>query len=381
LKVQIVSDEFFAWGLYGGFGFFARKLGGELVKRGIETEAIVHRISDEQKLVGETEVIDGVNVKTLPRGKLEKWTNQALYKTDADVIHVQSGRLDAWLSFHVNAKAVRIITHQDPMTPADIRRYLPYSITRDWKPAPWYKVPWLQAVESAYTRAVREATANFCQVHFMMDSIKREFGIDQVGFLPNFVDVRECLPKKSPTPMVVGVNRLDPIKRPEMWCQIAQRFPDVDFYLMGKSHHYGLDNLIRERYNMPNLHYVGFVTGEEKEKLLDKAWVLLNTAVHECLPVSFLEALAHGAAICSCNDPDQFTSRYGAWVRNKMRTNHIWNEDVTVDDFMPELKGLLEDGWKEKGEAGYSFVKGNYDTPKVVQKHLDIYGRLAEGGG
>jgi len=64
VKVLLVADEFFAWGVYGGFGAFTRKLGKELVKRGVEVEANIQHISKLQQPVGETEITDGVKVTT-----------------------------------------------------------------------------------------------------------------------------------------------------------------------------------------------------------------------------------------------------------------------------------------------------------------------------
>ncbi len=58
---------------------------------------------------------------------------------------------------------------------------------------------------------------------------------------------------------------------------------------------------------MPNLRLTGFVTEEEKSRILASSWALMNTSVREALPVSFLEALAHKTPIISGEDPDGLT--------------------------------------------------------------------------
>ena len=73
-----------------------------------------------------------------------------------------------------------------------------------------------------------------------------------------------------------------------------------------------VDKQLRSKYrDTPNLELAGFKVGFEKDKILEKSWILVNTSVSEGLPVSFLEAAAHHCAILSPNDPDGFTRNFG----------------------------------------------------------------------
>jgi hypothetical protein len=53
MKILLVTSEFFAWGVYGGYGSFARKLGGELVKHGVEVDVIVQKMQRGE--IGQTQ--------------------------------------------------------------------------------------------------------------------------------------------------------------------------------------------------------------------------------------------------------------------------------------------------------------------------------------
>ena len=363
MKILFVADEFFAWGVYGGYGAFTRKLGGELVKRGIEVDAIVHRISDSQKPPGEFEIIDGVRVTTLPRKKLVKLRSKRLYETDADIIHSQSGMFDTYLAFKRNKNKKKIITFQVPRIKEEIKIAMQYETPTGYS---WYKALWARYVHYLYSKAVKSADLITCQAKYTISSVKESFKLTKEPiWLPNMVDVPNSLPKKANTPTCLFLGRLDPIKRPEMFCELAKYFPQVNFYLLGSSSFSRRDEELRLKFKEPNIHFMGFDAGNLKRKLLEESWILVNTSVYECLPVSFLEACAHKCAILSTQNPDNFATNFGAWAK------------PSVSSLRENLNFLLENNrWHILGEKGYNYVKEFHSTQKVVSMHVDIYKQL-----
>lgn len=102
--------------------------------------------------------------------------------------------------------------------------------------------------------------------------------------------------------------------------------------------------------------------GEEKESLLSGSRVLVNTSVSECLPVSFLEAAAHGCAILSPHDPDGFASRFGFHVRESYEDGLEW----LLDD----------DNWRWRGELGRKYVSEYHEHGAVINRHMEVYEEL-----
>jgi glycosyltransferase involved in cell wall biosynthesis len=101
-------------------------------------------------------------------------------------------------------------------------------------------------------------------------------------------------------------------------------------------------------------------------KTLSRAVILVNTSIREGLPTSFLEAMAHRCALLSRVDPDNVATRFGYHVED--------------DDFTAGLAHLLEgDTWKDKGEAGYDYVKDLFELGNVMEKHLEAYRDLLRG--
>jgi glycosyltransferase involved in cell wall biosynthesis len=105
------------------------------------------------------------------------------------------------------------------------------------------------------------------------------------------------------------------------------------------------------------------VDGEKKQRLLDESWILVNTSVSECLPVSFLEAAAHGCAILSPHDPDGFASRFGFHA-----------ESENLEDGLRWL--LMDDNWRQRGFDGHRYVGEVHEEKKVINQHIAEYEKM-----
>jgi glycosyltransferase involved in cell wall biosynthesis len=95
-------------------------------------------------------------------------------------------------------------------------------------------------------------------------------------------------------------------------------------------------------------------------QLLSDAWVLVNTSAREALPLSFLEAAAHGCALLSAVNPDQWVSRFGQYVQG--------------DDFASGVRALMADSPLVKGRAAYEYVKHSlHEYSRALTEHIKVY--------
>jgi glycosyltransferase involved in cell wall biosynthesis len=363
LKVRFVSSEFFSWNQRGGYGFFARKLGRELVKRGFEVECVVQHIMPNQQLPGRHEYIDGVKVITLPRGKIEKLRSD-LYKTDADILHSESERLDTYLSFKRNPDVPKIVTIQDLRLKEDLE------VIGDAEPKGIVWGVWNRFVDSLYRKAMLDADALTCQANLLFPKIQQKYGLSNFTLLPNFIDIpKESAIKKSDVPSVVFLGRLDPIKHPELFFKLVPFFPAVNFYILGEAHDVTRNAVLQSiAGGYRNLHWLGSQEGSVKAEILSSAWVLVNTSLYECLPVSFLEALSYKCALLSTVNPDDYTAMFGRYCKSSY-----------LYDIVKELQFLLEyDNWRVLGEAGYKYVKEKHSTEVGIANHIELYNRLIQ---
>jgi glycosyltransferase involved in cell wall biosynthesis len=182
----------------------------------------------------------------------------------------------------------------------------------------------------------------------------------KVSILPNIIDLDPGEIRKSETPSVIFLARLDPYKRPWLVVELARSFPEVDFYLCGKSHVSGIGAW--EPKDLPeNVHLMGHADEDEKRRLLSSAWVLVNTSMHEGLAVSFQEALRCETPILSSVDPQGVATAYGIYAGYWEGTGL-----EALPSFRAGLQKLLDDNELRSrlGRAGREWVQRTH-TPEL----------------
>lgn len=355
MHICFISVEIFAWGKYGGFGRATRTLGRELVKKGVEVTAIVPRRSNQKPI----EILDGIRVYAFEQNDIV--AQARLYRqVNADIYHSQEPSFGTFLAQVVMPNRIHLITCRDTRDANDWR------IERDLPTFGRMRVIKNQIYEdNALVKwAVRHATGVFAASYLVQRKAYEHY---RLGRLPQFLPTPVQIPKsvnKSGIPVVLFVARWDRRKRPEMFFELAKKFPKIKFIAVGASHDKTWDSELRSEYEtLPNLEMPGMIdqfASDALSRLYSRSWILVNTAAREGLPNSFIEALAHRCAILSTVDPDEFASRFGYFAKD--------------DDITDGLVHLLEqDRWCFLGEQGYQHVLETFDTNISVDRHLAIY--------
>jgi glycosyltransferase involved in cell wall biosynthesis len=358
VRVCLISVEIFAWGKFGGFGRATRTIGRELVSRGVEAVAVVPRRNGQRP----EEDLDGIRVLGFPPAA--PWQAADLLRAaDADIYHSCEPSLATWLALRSMPDRKHMVTVRDPRD------------FRDWRME--FARPSLNRLQVVHNflyennplvrRAIRRMDGLFTTAHFLVPKVQRMYRpLVQPGFLPTPVSVPAAV-EKAHRPTVCFLARWDRRKRPTLFFELAERFPEVDFIAVGKSRDPRWDQDLRDRFgHLPNLEMTGFLdqfASDRVSEILGKSWIMVNTATREGLPNSFLEAAAHRCAILSAVDPDGFATRFG------------YHADR--DDFDHGLRYLLEaHRWRALGEAGFRHVKETFATEGAMDAHLAIYRAL-----
>lgn len=356
-RICLISVEIFAYGKYGGFGKATRTIGRELARRGYEVFAVVPRREDQPA----EEQIDGITV-------LSYWPNEmvdsgSLYKKiNADIYHSCEPSFGTWLAMRNVPKAKHIATIRDPRDAYDWYLELKYPSKSKWQVVKNY----LYETNFMVRRAVRQNDGVFSPAKFMLPKIRKIYGLKSDPlFLPTPVVVPDHV-IKSPTPAVLLMTRLDARKRPELILSLAQKFPDVQFHVAGKSRIPQYEMQLRREFNSDNIAFHGFVDqfrGTLHHELMQQSWILANAAIREGLPNSYLEAAAHQTAILSFVNPDHFASDFG------FHADH--------DQFEEGLSQLLtNDYWRSQAMKGYHYVHDHFAVEEAMNQHEAVYDRV-----
>jgi glycosyltransferase involved in cell wall biosynthesis len=317
LRVGIVSGEFLQPGAtrIGGFGWGAAHAAQALRAAGDEPLFVC---PDVEALNGAPAAFGDVPLVAKHGGALP--FARALRRARPDVLLSIDYRPSYDGAFKALPRTPLVIWVRDPRPPADVARVAQIRIPG--RP-PDERPQGLGAIDCTPLRSVvRWSRLVRRPVMFaspapdaLTPKAPETYGHDpgRLALLPNPVDVAREPGPKAPAPRVAFLARLDPYKRPWLFVELARAFPGVEFVMLGQSHFQGPGSWAPR--DLPaNLSVLGNLPGEAKLRELDAAWVLVNTAAHEGLPVSFQEALASRTPLLACVDTEQVVSRFGIYA-------------------------------------------------------------------
>lgn len=352
LSVCFVATEIFEWGRHGGLGRCTRTIGSELAKRGVRVSVVVPRGTGQ----GLVEELDGMTIYSHSLYDYP-FTRYLYERCDSDIYHSEGLSLGSRIAMRSMPRKRHMVTFQNPRTREDwrlVNRY--YPLRRRLFNA---------LFSGRLSETARKMDGVYCQARYVIPKVKTLYDLqEEPEFLPNPVEVPAKLPEKAEKPTVCFLGRFDGEKRPKLFFEMAKRFPRVRFVAMGEAHGKERDCELRRVYgNIPNLELPGFTREPEKSRVLGESWVLVNTSVCECLPISFLEAAAHGCAILSFHNPDGFASSFGFHVK-----------DGNLDQGLRFLLG--DDRWRERGEKGRAHVSEVHEKKRTIERHMAAYRAL-----
>jgi glycosyltransferase involved in cell wall biosynthesis len=377
IKLGVVANEFFDQrvGRMGGFGWAARQVARcfrENPARGVDvvflTNARELENAERARFVHETPLV------CFGRRRFENVRRLRAEKIDLLLL------IDYRPNYRFFARALPrtpvIVWVRDPRTPADIAKVCAV------------RIPGVESVEpqgiepidcTSLAGVARES--RMLSRHLLLATpaphlaakVEETYGVGarEVFFLPNIVELDAGEVLKSPHPRVIFLGRLDAVKRPWLFVKLAELFPHVEFLVLGQSH-FQAEGAWKPESLPSNVRLLGHLDGAEKTRLLASAWVLVNTSIHEGLPVSFLEALACETPILSCQDPGGVVSRFGVYTGNFDGSGL-----EALPKFADGLERLLRDGktCARLGREGCQWVAETHSAARFLTAFDDLCAR------
>lgn len=359
IKICIISSQILGPEKVGGFGSMTRQLARCLVRDGYSVDVVI----PGRRGIISGQHTDGFFIVALSKIAMFKFST--FRAINADIYHSQDTTAMSLIAEIAEPTKKHIITCRDPRTIADWIIELRYST---WSRR--LKILFNYFFESGpfVYFAVRRADAIGVPALFLRDKVKRMYHLKKTPeFLPNIEDVPHTLPKKATQPTVCFVGRLDGRKRPELFIELAGKFPHVAFLMVGKAEEKTrqekLKKMAASHKNLTMLGYLDKFESNDFYYVYDQSWIMVNTASREALPLTIIEATGRGCAILSYVNPDNFASHFGFWAKS--------------DNFAEGLAYLLENNrWRERGEQAHAYVLETYGKEKATEAHFALYNKI-----
>jgi glycosyltransferase involved in cell wall biosynthesis len=184
---------------------------------------------------------------------------------------------------------------------------------------------------------LRRAARIVLQTDRQAEMLRERYGRDSALIVRNGQPLPDQLYSRDDRPLrVVWVGNLRPIKRPELFLELARRlshFDNAEFLLAGRTYD-GRYSGIQSRQDLPpNCRYVGPLPHAEVLELLNRSHVLVNTSLTEGSPNTFIEAWGRGVVVVSL-DVD---------VDGALKDSGIGVHAGDIDKLTEEVERLLGD--------------------------------------
>ncbi len=172
----------------------------------------------------------------------------------------------------------------------------------------------LNKIENKWVRlAFKEASYIITQNNHQQELLRSEYGRDGI-LIRQSAEESEMEQSLKPNDRirVCWIANLKPLKQPELFVQLANEFKEeqaLEFVMIGRSEKQ-YDALIRDTEKMlPNFNYLGELSNDEVNKVLEESHILVNTSQYEGFSNTFIQAWMRKVAVISLNsNPDGLLS-------------------------------------------------------------------------
>ncbi|GGZ85377.1 glycoside hydrolase [Ignatzschineria indica] len=373
IRVGLIIDGFFGGAntQYGGYGKLARDyICKYLSKQSLGLDIIVDVIlgTSSRKMLAKKYVVDGINLYRLP--KSDFFAKRFLKRKNYDI----------YLSIELVDERVLLLEKESNKK----------LILWIQDPRPWYEWEEINTVrllpeECYYRQEIYDTVHDWYKRNKIVFVSQAEFlnkkAIDlynlgndvPIKYLPNPIEIDYTFDVSSyeKKDKIIFLGRIDSVKRGWLFCEIAKQLPEYDFFVLGKYQHESdrMKSILEEYNKLPNLTFVGHVDGDVKTQFLKDAKILVNTSIHEALPVSFLEALSYGTLIVSNRNPDNLTEMFGIWTGDILGDG--WDK---VSLYTQAIKKIIEDEPQRKklSKNAIEYINNIHNIEKFQKNIVDI---------
>lgn len=195
-----------------------------------------------------------------------------------------------------------------------------------------------------------------------------------VEMIPNGV-LPSTRPFTNEAGPILWAGGLRPVKRPDLFIELARRIPERKFVMVGGGTTTERDYAVateKSAVGIPNLTLTGWLPHSEVIRHIERASLVVNTSVVEGFPNVYLEAWNTGLPVVSFNDVDGMIEReqLGAIVAD-------------VAHMETAIRSLMDDAGRLRAirENTRRVVSERFSPSVLGPRYVDFFERLVRGRG
>jgi len=165
---------------------------------------------------------------------------------------------------------------------------------------------------------------------------------------------------------ILWVGRLICLKRPEIFLDIAELFPDEKFVLIGQME--SIDqiyaaSIIERIKKIKNIRYIPKVDFSEIDRFFQQSSVLINTSTYEGFPMTFLQAMSFGVPIISFGvNPDNILGEIGGSCVS------------SIKQAVQSIKYYREtNAWETTSKLSQNYFCANFSLDLVIAQYETLF--------
>lgn len=222
-----------------------------------------------------------------------------------------------------------------------------------------------------YILGVKLSSCVICQSEQQKSMLMENTGkkgkvIKNICSLPVNNKSRKTLEKR-----VLWIGRIQDIKRPELFLELAKRMPDFKFQMIGapvKDNLKYYEKIKRGSEGINNLEFLGFISHTIIDTYYENSSVLVSTSSSEGFPNTFLEAWGHSIPVVSLEiDPDGIICKYKLGICSKSF------EELVHDTYFMLQNDYLRSKY---GDNGRDYLIREHSTNSIISEYEHLFGML-----
>jgi glycosyltransferase involved in cell wall biosynthesis len=204
-----------------------------------------------------------------------------------------------------------------------------------------------------------------CQTNMQKTLLKKNLNLNSI-VITNALKIKNIMSFHVKN-HILWVGRAIPLKRPELFIELAYRLPEEKFTMIMTGDSKTKKSIIKSLNGLNNVMLLDYVPFNSIQEYYDSAKLFVNTSEYEGFPNSFLQACLGKTPILSFRvNPDEFITRYNIGI--------VCNDNINLAvEFIKNLNREKITIW---GSNAYNYIMQNHNIDNIITQYERAFEKL-----